>query len=307
MPSNGSAEQGAGGGAAGTGRAASVTSGGPHGMSGWTAHRVVVVGVAVWVALLLVQASVNALSQASENPDLGSWRYWVWEGTSVVGWLCVAPLLWQLVRRLPHLARRPAMLPPSLIAASVVLSLVHVAVMFGLRFAIYPLLGETYDPTRGLADTLLYEYRKDVSTLLQMGLAFYAIQWLAARTAWWNRPASDAPPEPRSELVVEVQDGPSTHFVPLGEIDQVAAAGNYVEIAWRGRTLLHRTTLAALEQAWAPHGFVRIHRGTLVRAAAVVRVETLKSGDFVAELVSGAPLRGSRRYRAALDGARQAP
>lgn len=103
-----------------------------------------------------------------------------------------------------------------------------------------------------------------------------------------------------------MQDGPATHFVPLGEIEQASAAGNYVEIAWRGRTLLHRTTLTALEQAWAPHGFVRIHRGALVRAASVARIETLKSGDFTVELSSGALARGSRRYRAALDGALQA-
>jgi DNA-binding LytR/AlgR family response regulator len=76
---------------------------------------------------------------------------------------------------------------------------------------------------------------------------------------------------------------------------------------WRGRTLLHRTTLTALEQAWGTHGFVRVHRSTLVRAASVVRVETLKSGDFLAELADGSLVRGSRRYRAALDGALQAP
>ena len=53
-----------------------------------------------------------------------------------IGWLCVAPLLWQLVRRLPRLARRPAILVVVLLAASVVLSLLHVAVMFGMRFAL---------------------------------------------------------------------------------------------------------------------------------------------------------------------------
>ena len=290
-----------------TDRIARGTSGGPAETSGWTTRRVIAVGFAVWIALLLIQASVNAMSQASENPSLTAWRYWLWEGSSAVGWFCVAPLLWLLVRRLPRLARRPVLLIPGLAAATMALSLVHVAVMFGLRFAIYPLAGETYNPTRGLGDTLIYEYRKDVSTLLQTGLAFFFIQWLATRVPFWN-PASDGhAPEPRSELVVEVQDGPSTHFVPLGEIDQVAAAGNYVEIGWRGRTLLHRTTLSALEQAWAPHGFVRVHRGTLVRAAAVVRVETLKSGDFTVELASGALVRGSRRYRAALDGATNAP
>ena len=104
-----------------------------------------------------------------------------------------------------------------------------------------------------------------------------------------------------------MQDGPATHFVPLGEIEHVTAADNYVEIAWRGRRLLHRTTLTTLEHAWASHGFLRVHRGTLVRAASVVRIETLKTGDFLAELADGTLVRGSRRYRAALDGGLQAP
>ena len=284
-----------------TGPAPPRTSGGPGGTSGWTPLRVTLVGIAVWIVLVLIQASVNAMSQASENPSLPSWPYWLWEGSSVAGFLCVAPLLWHLVRRLPRLARRPALLVAGLVAATVVLSLVHVAVMFGLRFAIYPLLGESYQPYGDAGDIFLYEYRKDVSTLLQMGLGLYFIHWLAARVPWWSRLPGGEAPEPRSEVIVEVQDGPSTHFVPLGEIDQVNAAGNYVEIAWRGRTLLHRTTLTALEEAWAAHGFVRIHRGTLVRAAAVSRIETLKSGDFLAELDNGALVRGSRRYRAALD------
>ncbi|HEY6814253.1 MAG TPA: LytTR family DNA-binding domain-containing protein [Croceibacterium sp.] len=299
--------EGPGGGGAVTGRTGRGTNGGGGGTSGWTPTRVIVAGCMVWLALLLIQMSVNAMSQASENPNSPAWPYWSWEGSSAVGWIAAAPLLWQLVRRLPRLARRPAVLVLALAAATVALSLVHVAVMFGLRFAIYPLLGESYEPYRGLADTLLYEYRKDVSTLLQMGLGFYFVQWLATRVPYWTRLPDGAAPEPRSEVVVEVQDGPSTHFIPLGEIAQASAAGNYVEIAWRGRTLLHRTTLAALEQAWAPHGFVRVHRGTLMRAASVVRIEALKSGDFQAELTDGTLVRGSRRYRAALDGALQAP
>ena len=302
----GGENHGACGGGAVTSRTSGGTSGSAGGTSGWTPLRVALAGNAVWTALLLLQASVNAMSQASENPSLPAWPYWVWEGSSVVGFFCVAPLLWQLVRRLPRLARRPALLAAGLVAATVVLSLVHVAVMFGVRFAIYPLLGETYRPYGDAGSIFVYEYRKDVSTLLQMGLGFYFIQWLMVRVPYWSH-ASGAAPEPRAETVVEVQDGPSIHLVPLGEIDQVGAAGNYVEIAWRGRTLLHRTTLTALEEAWAAHGFVRIHRGSLVRAAAVARVETLKSGDFLAELRSGALVRGSRRYRAALDAAPRAP
>lgn len=83
----------------------------------------------------------------------------------------------------------------------------------------------------------------------------------------------------------------------------VEAAGNYVEIAWRDRRLLHRATLSAVEATLAP-AFVRIHRGRLVRRAAIRTLETERSGDFTVTLASGATLRGSRRYRSDVE---QAP
>lgn len=285
-----------------TDRDAPGTSGGLTVTSGWTPRRVALAGLGTWLALLLVQCTANALSQASENPGRPPWPYWCWEITSAIGWMSVGPLLWQLVRRIPALARRPARLALWLVGGSILLSLVHIGTMMGLRLVTYRLLGTHYDPLRGPAETFLYEYRKDVSTLLQMGVGFYGIQWLMSRAR--QQVATDGrPPEPRAELIVEIQDGPATHFVPLAEIDLVSAAGNYVEIVWRGRTLLHRTTLTALEEAWTAHGFVRIHRSTLVRAAAILRLDTLKSGDFVLHLSGGAQTRGSRRYRATLSAA----
>ncbi|MGN6376775.1 MAG: LytR/AlgR family response regulator transcription factor, partial [Sphingomonas sp.] len=101
---------------------------------------------------------------------------------------------------------------------------------------------------------------------------------------------------PSATPMLPVPDGAVTHSVPLDEIESVTAAANYVEIAWGDRRLLHRATLAALEEQLGD-GFVRIHRSRLVRRAAVRRIEGDKSGDFTVELASGAQLRGSRRYR----------
>lgn len=106
-------------------------------------------------------------------------------------------------------------------------------------------------------------------------------------------------PEPR---FLAVSDGSVTHRVPVDEIEHVAAAGNYVELAANGRVLLHRATLASIESELGP-GFVRIHRSRLVRQNAIRRVETNQAGDFEAVLASGARLKGSRRYRAAVEGA----
>src|SRR3546814_14858678 len=95
-----------------------------------------------------------------------------------------------------------------------------------------------------------------------------------------------------------IGDGSVTHHVPVDEIESVAAAGNYVEIAWAPRTLLHRATLAAVE-AELGDAFVRIHRGRLVRRAAIRRVAPDHTGDFTVELAGRAVVRGSRRHRAA--------
>jgi two-component system LytT family response regulator len=83
------------------------------------------------------------------------------------------------------------------------------------------------------------------------------------------------------------------------QIDWVAAAGNYVELHAGGRTILHRATLGSLEEMLARHGFVRIHRSTLVRQDAIDRV---RSVDML--LKDGTSLKLGKRYRASLESIR---
>lgn len=79
------------------------------------------------------------------------------------------------------------------------------------------------------------------------------------------------------------------------QIDWIGAAGNYVELHSGGRTIVHRAPLAAVEAELAEHGFVRIHRSTLVRRSAIARV---RSVDIL--LADGTSLKLGKRYRSAL-------
>lgn len=83
--------------------------------------------------------------------------------------------------------------------------------------------------------------------------------------------------------------------LPPDQIAWVAAAGNYVELHGGPRPLLLRASLGALEVALGPHGFVRIHRSTLVNRR---RVERVRRGDLV--LDDGRSLKVGARFRAAL-------
>jgi hypothetical protein len=79
------------------------------------------------------------------------------------------------------------------------------------------------------------------------------------------------------------------------QIDWVRAAGNYIELRAGERTIVHRSSISAAERDLAQHGFVRIHRSTLVRRDRIARV---RSQDVV--LTDGTHLKVGKRYRATL-------
>ena len=80
------------------------------------------------------------------------------------------------------------------------------------------------------------------------------------------------------------------------QIDWVRAAGNYVELRASGQTVVHRSSISAAERRLADHGFVRIHRSTLVRRDRIARI---RPHDVI--LTDGTHLKVGKRYRATLD------
>lgn len=268
-----------------------VTSGGWRGMNGAQRRLALMLGAGFLVILAVIMVA-NATSMVSDfaaaHIPVSREHIWLFEATSIFAWLTAAPAIWWLVAQLRR-ARLPWWAVALIVAAATVpASLWHIGLMVALRMLVYALQGQHYTFTVGGANPILYEYRKDVGTYLQFAAIALVAQWLIARAA---TPESIAP-----RRTLEVNDGAVKHNVPLDEIESISAAGNYVEIGWAPRTLLHRATLASVE-AELGDAFVRIHRGRLVRRDAVRRIETDKSGDFTVELASGASVRGSRRYR----------
>jgi len=266
------------------------TSGGWRGMNGAQRRLALLLG-AGFLAILVVIMIANATSMVSDfaaaHIAVTPAHIWLFEVTSILAWLSVAPAIWWLVARLRRADLRWWAVTLIVVAATVPVSLWHIGLMVALRTLVYALQGQHYTFTVGGANPILYEYRKDVGTYAQFAAIALVAQWLLARAAT---------PESAPRRTIEVNDGAVKHNVPLDEIESVSAAGNYVEIGWALRTLLHRATLASVEQELGD-SFVRIHRGRLVRRDAVRRIETDRSGDFTVELASGAAVRGSRRYR----------
>lgn len=247
----------------------------------------------VFAALGTALAAVDAASIVDERVRIGrpveAWEPWLWEFSSLAGFLLVAPVVFRIAQRL-----RPPFLPwPAALALHILLSgatsLAHVAIMLALRHFTYWAAGDSYggDP---LAEMLLFEYRKDALTYVALVL----LPHIAARFLKGVPPAAaDAKPGHR----IEVRDGSRTVWLAPDDIEWAQAAGNYVELHGAFGTLLHRATLAKLEAELEPFGFRRVHRSRIVRAAAVRAIAGRPSGDFEVTLSSGETVAGSRRFR----------
>lgn len=286
-----------------TDKEARGTSGGGAGTSGLGggigARALTILLLAAVFGFGLVRIAANVYSYIADRHGAGvtvsPTIAWMLEGSSLIAWAVMMIPCWFAVRRIrpPRVALPWAVATHALLAIPV--SLGHIALMVGFRNAFWWLMGLDYHFTAPDGSPLLYEFRKDVSAYAELVFILFLVQWLVARYA--APPAATPAP-----ATLAVGDGAVTHHLPVAEIEHVAAAANYVEIAWRGQMLLHRATLTAIESELAAAGFVRIHRSRLVRRDAVRRVVTLKSGDFDVEMASGAVLRGSRRYRGNVEG-----
>lgn len=276
------------------------TSGGGGGMSGAQRRLALILALGFGVTLLAILVA-DAESMMSDLALSGKHdtaiHIWGWEASSIIAWLTATPAIWWLVAHM-----RPPRFSWPVVAlvialASVPLSLWHIGLMVALRKLLYAMEGGHYhffDLFGSVSERLLYEYRKDFASYLQFAGLVAIAQWLLAR-------AAIAPAAATDQRILTVADGAIKHQVPVDQIDHVTAAGNYVEIAWAPRTLLHRATLAGVAQELGA-GFVQIHRSRLVRRAAIRRIETDRSGDFTVVLEDGTELKGSRRYRESVQG-----
>lgn len=281
---------------AGTNGDAGGTSGGTA-SAAWRLDRTDRIALVSVLIVTAVIAGVNAATVADDYAGVGQpldpWEPWVWELTSAAFWIAIAVPLLRLLRRLRPPHRGWAVAVAAVLLLSLPVCAAHVGWLAVSRHAVYAALGAHYDYDFSVGQ-LVYEWRKDLLSLLLFAVTGWVVDRLAA-----------APPAPVTDTAappfrLEVRDGARTRWFAATDIERVEAAGNYVELHTSAGAVLHRATLAAVAEQLGPHGFARIHRSRLVRRAAITAIATTASGDFEATLASGATIAGSRRFRDAV-------
>ncbi|MBX6364431.1 MAG: response regulator transcription factor [Gemmatimonadetes bacterium] len=98
-----------------------------------------------------------------------------------------------------------------------------------------------------------------------------------------------------------VRRGGRMTFVPVDEIDWIAARDYCVEVHVGRESHVLRESLTELERRLDPERFVRVHRSALVNLLRVREIQPYFNGQYVLILRSGARVMVSRRRRAALE------
>jgi LytTr DNA-binding domain len=275
------------------------TSGGLRGISSadWLLYGAV-------AAVSLGIGIVNALSAAQD----AAWRGGVydartpllWEMTSIVTIIALAPALFVAVRRMRHVSGWPLRIGLA-VAAIIVFSTLHIAGMVGLRKLAMFLAGGAYDFHFSVA-TLIYEFRKDVITCLLIGGALWLID--SRREAQQSRSImATVPGDPPSVAphMVWLRDGSTRIRIEPRDILWIGSAGNYVEYSLAdGVNHLVRGTLAAEQARLTKFNIMRVHRTRLVNLSRVTGLKAGANGDFELTLDTGQVIPGSRRYRDAV-------
>jgi hypothetical protein len=260
---------------------------------------VAIVGVNLAFNVQVVTLTLQRMGQR-----FAPWEPFTWEATSSAMWLVLIPAIVAFEHRVPlHFGVLRRNLPWHL-AASIVVSILHVAGMFGMRAVIYSMRGARYDPG-DLPREFLYEYLKDVRTYAFV-LAIVLLYRLILLRLQGEARLLEAPDAGRA---VESIDRPERFLVrklgkefllPAGEIESLQAMGNYVNLRVRGRDYPLRSTMAAIEARLDPARFVRVHRSYIVNLDSIAEIEPTDGGDARIRLKGGHAVPCSRKYRDAV-------
>lgn len=97
---------------------------------------------------------------------------------------------------------------------------------------------------------------------------------------------------------ISIKDSGEITRVPVGSIDWVDAAGDYMCIHTSdGQTHILRRTMKELEQELDPRLFVRVHRSAIVNVHTIAKLQMLPNGEHQLMLTNGQAVKVSRSYK----------
>ena len=249
------------------------------------------VGAAAWSLVTLVSAVQGQLFAAYHGRPQDWWPTLGYTAAVFSVWALLTPAVLKVADMI-YAARPPRTATAALwVMGYPVTTALHVMLFVALFWPIY---GSEAPTPFAMAEPVLLA-NLDKSAFAYVALIAIARLRRHLRERAKIEDGADITRAGEEGLWIRVAGG--SHLVRFGEIDWIAAAGDYAEVHMDGRSLLTDRSLAALSRQLPENEFARIHRGTIVRLDRVREVRSLGRGDAGILLHTGQALRLSRRYR----------
>jgi len=260
------------------------------------------------VVYMFINNTINATSilmeagREKQELEFPLWQPFVLEYTSALSFVLLMPLLLLFLKKVPltwlHLKKNIIWH----LLASVVFSLMHVALMVFFRKLVF-ISQQMHYQFGELPLELLYEYRKDAWAYIFFVMVIYCFRFIVSRLIGEAHLVPDG--EAESESTPKEQECDRLLVKKLGkefiikveDIDWLESCGNYVNLHVKERIYPLRATLGGLIGQISDKGFCRIHRSHGVNLDAVDAITPQPSGDCQVLLKNGKQLNLSRRYR----------
>jgi two-component system LytT family response regulator len=84
--------------------------------------------------------------------------------------------------------------------------------------------------------------------------------------------------------------------IALDQVNWISAAGNYVELHCKERSVLHRVAIGKIDSRLDPAEFLRAHRTAIVRRTQCAAIRTVGDGRYLLRLHCGAQVPVSERH-----------
>ncbi|TXH72181.1 MAG: LytTR family transcriptional regulator [Lysobacteraceae bacterium] len=260
-------------------------------------HRLYAIAItAVWLffACMLVAAYVALRWQVST--PMPSARF----AGALFADLVLAALLALWLHRHARRWARACWSPRRVLSRLIVMSLLFFAVALIATIALAWLRGAEIDALidRGLLSRLPAA-AVDYSFFWAVALSVTPLPFLRMMDRIRRQPVAIARP-PAGARKLTVRTTGALQYIAYRDVLGLTAAENYVELHLADRDLLHRATLAQMQEAFAEEGFLKIHRSAMVRLSAVAACERDSGDRLWLRLHSGRRMPVSRSHRAAV-------
>ena len=133
-------------------------------------------------------------------------------------------------------------------------------------------------------DYLLKPFSKDrfdkaIQKYLQQPLASVSLQ-----------PVIETITKSTTQNRIVVKDGNKIKIIPIGQVQYIEAADDYVKIITADGSFLKKQTMNFFDQSLAGHQFVRIHRSFIVNSQLITRIDIHEKDGHLLLLNTGARL-----------------